>query len=232
MVSVRLFNVVLSRLASAALMWAPLLLWLTWIVPPQDTLRLHALTAGALAVIGAQVLGLYFSLPLARPAPGRYRVLPSSPHRPMLVASVGVASVGWGLWRLLDGPDGVGVAGAFSGGLAFALALRSRADPLWGTWMELAGEVLRVHCPRASDWSVPLTHARAIHIRPQDGSFILLTPWPERDVFIPSARARARYMVTDSQSLLVELARRVPIQESPLLLAALRRRGERDARTS
>ncbi len=216
-------NTVLARLTAALLLWAPGMLWLAHLSPPRGDMRLHAATAAALALIGAQVLSGVFVLPVAEPSPARFRVVPSSPNRPMLVAAVGVSSVGWSLARLLSGIDLNAVVGIVCGALALAVALRSRADPIWGTWLELVGEVLRVHCPRASDWSVPLAQAREIHLRPRDRSFLLLTPWPERDVFVPSGAALSRFVVTDHERLLRELAQLVPVKETPRLLASSRR---------
>lgn len=219
-------HTLLARAGAAALLWAPLLLWLARLSPPLDGLRLHAATATALALLSAQALSALFQVPIAAPGPGRYRVLPSAPHRPMLIAAIGASSLGWGLWRAADGPDLVSVAAMLSGMLSLAIAGRSRLDPLWGTWMELAGDGLRVRCPGATDWSVPLASVRALHVRPRDQSFLVLTPWPERDVFVPTPAARARYRVTDHAELLAALSERAPVVETPVLLSALRQRPE------
>lgn len=220
----------LTRLLAAFLLWAPIVLWLTLWVPPGDGLHLHMLTATLLALILAQALRTLFVVPFAPPGPGRYRVLPTAPHRPLLIASLGTSSLAWGAWRIASsGFDVVSLTALSSGLLALWLAARWTADPLWGTWLELVDEVLRVHCPRAGDWSVPLGQARAVHRRPSDGSFLIETPWPERDVFVPSPSARARYLVTDHQALFERLAAQVPVQETPLLLGVLRRRRDRRA---
>lgn len=218
----------LVRLFAAFLLWAPILLWLTAWVPPRDGLTAHVLTATLLSLIVASALRNLFVVPAAAPGPGRYRVLPTSPHRPLLIASLGTSSAAWGAWRLsVEGADALGLCALSSGAVALWSAARWRADPLWGTWLEVAGEVLRVHCPRAGDWSVPLAQAIAVHHRVVDDSFLLETPWPERDVFVPSPRARARYLVTDHQSLFRALSERVPVRETPLLLSVLRRRRDR-----
>ena len=217
-------QLLLARAGAAALLWAPLLLWLTRLSAPVDGLRLHAATATALALLTAQALSVLFQMPVAVAGPGRYRVLPSAPHRPLLVASIGFSSLAWGLWRLGDGLDLVAVAAMMSGALSVFMATRSRLDPLWGTWMELSGDGLRVRCPSATDWSVPLGQVRALHVRPKDRSFLVLTPWPERDVFVPTPEARARYRVTDHAELLAALAERAPVVETPVLLSALRQR--------
>lgn len=222
--SVLLFNAVVARVAAAALLWAPALLWLTRIWPRSDDLRPHIVTALVLSALGVQILVTLFTIEVAPPARGRYRVVPSSPHRPMLVAAVGLSSATWSLARLLDGPDLLGVTGCVSGAFALSVARRACRDALWETWMEISGEALRVHCPRGSNWSVPLDVQSAIHLRPRDGSFVVVTPWPERDVFVPSAGAHVRYRVTDQQELLAALSRRLPVEPTPRLLPSLRRR--------
>lgn len=214
-----------ARFAAAALLWAPLLLWLVWWVAPVDSLRIHLATATALALLGSAALHNLFALPTAAAAPGRYRVVPAAPHRPMLVAAIGVSSLGWGGWRAVSSEgDALMFSALCSGAVALWVALRRRADPLWGTWMEIHDEVLRVHCPRGGDWAVPLSHARTLHLRQQDGSFLLETPWPERDVFVPSPSARARYAITDHQEFFERLARLVPVRQTQTLLGVLRRR--------
>lgn len=229
--SAELFNAVVARLAASALLWAPTLLWLTRIWPHVGDLRMLALAAVALALLGVQILAGLFRIEVAPPARGRYRVVPSSPHRPMLVAAVGLSSATWSLARLLEGPDLLGFTGCVSGAFALALAGRASKDTLWETWLEISGEALRVHCPRGSNWSVPLDGRSSVHLRPRDGSFVVVTPWPERDVFVPSAGAHARYHVTEQDALLGELAHRLPVEPTPRLLASLRRgaRGRRAA---
>lgn len=214
-----------ARFAAAALLWAPLLLWLVWWSTPVDTLRVHLLTSLVLALIGAGVLRTLFVLPSAPPGKGRYRVVPRAPFRPMLVAAIGVSSLGWAGWRTVVLPlDVMTFTAVASGSVALWVAIRGRADPLWGTWMELVGDVLHVHCPRAEDWTVPLSHARTLHRRTQDGSFLLETPWQERDVFVPSPAARARYAVSNHEELFALLAARIPVEETQTLLGVLYRR--------
>jgi hypothetical protein len=183
-------------------------------------------TAVLLSLLGVQILATLFTIGVAPPAQGRYRVVPSSPHRPMLVAAVGLSSATWSLARLLDGPDLLGVMGCVSGAFALSVAHRATRDTLWETWLEISGEALRVHCPRGSNWSVPLDAQSAIHLRPRDGSFVVVTPWPDRDVFVPSAGAHARYRVTDQEELLRALARRLRVEPTPRLRPSLRRRKE------
>lgn len=223
---VTLFNTVVARLAAAALLWPPALSWLTRIRPHPDDLRASALTALLLAALGTQILATLFTIRVAAPARGHYRVVPSSPHRPMLVAAVGLSTATWSLSRLLDGATPLGVMGCASGAFALSLAHRATRDTLWETWLEISGEALRVHCPRGSNWSVPLDGQSAVHLRPRDGSFVVVTPWPDRDVFVPSAGAHARYRVTDQQELLHALARHLRVEPTPRLLPSLRR-GER-----
>ena len=214
-----------TRMAVMVLLWAPALLWLTAWRPPEEGLGVHFAAATALAVIGAAALRSLFTLPEAADAPGRHRVLPSRPHRPMLVSAAGFALIAWGAWRgMAENPDIVALSAISSGGVALWLSMRWRADPLWGTWIELVDDTLRVHCPRAQDWTIPLSHARAVHLRTRDGSFLLETPWPERDILVPSRRARARYYITGHRDLLGHLTGRVPIRETPVLAAVLRRR--------
>lgn len=227
MTGTALLSLILARGGAAALLWAPMLLWLTWLQAPVDGLRLHAATATALALVTAQALGNLFHLPVAAASPGRFRVLPSAPNRPMLVSAVGLSSLGWGAWRLTQGLDIVAIAAIFSGALSLFMAVRARHDALWGTWMELTADALRVRCPQGEDWSVPLGQVRAVHVRPRDRSFLVLTPWPERDVFVPTPEARARYRVTDHARLLEALAERAPLVDTPILVSALRRRGDR-----
>ena len=213
----------LASLASAALLWAPLLLWLLRLRPPEQGMGLHAATALLLALIAASALRTVCNLPQAAPAPGRYRVVPTAPHRPLLVCSVGISSLAWGVWRAeVLGADLLSLLALSSGGMALWLARRQVSDPIWGTWMELAPEALQVHCPRGEDWSVPLCYARALRRRPRDGSFLLETLWPERDVFVPSPAARARYSVSNHLDLFDRLAASVPVTDTTTFLGVAR----------
>lgn len=221
-----------TRLMAAVLLWAPIFLWLVAWSPPADSLRLHGATATALALISAEILHLRFSLPIAIPSPGRFRVLPASPGRPALTAAVGLSSMGWGAWRAHTLGDGVALLVLAMGGLALWLAGRWRRDPLWGTWLEVADEVLSVHSPAQGVWRVPLGYALVLHRRPQDGSFLLETPWPERDVFAPSPLSHARYHISDHQQLFQRIAAVVPVTETPMLGAVLRRRAARRAKSA
>lgn len=195
-------------------MGAPVLFGLLRVSPPREDLRLHLGTAAVLALALSQILALIFAIPRAEPGPGRFRVLPSSPHRPMLVASIGASSLCWCLLQLVEHPDLLALAGALSGALALWVADRWRRDPLWGTWFEVSNEVLRVHVPGGEGWSVPLSRAIAVHRRARDGSFLLETPWPERNLFVPTPKAHARYVVSDHAALLAELLRVVPLVEA------------------
>lgn len=217
-------NATIAHLAASALLWAPVLLALLGLAPPEGTWRLHAITAGVLAFILARILAILFAVPVAEAAPGRYRVLPASPSRPMLTATIGVTCVAWSLLRVERITELSALLGCFCGGVSLAMALRLRADPIWGTWMEIGGDVLRVHASEERGFSVPLGQAREIRLRPSDRSFVLVTPWEDRDLFVPSARSRSRFRVSDHERLFSELARRVPVHETAELLPARRRR--------
>jgi len=214
----------LARVGAAMILWGPLLLWMTVLVPAgPDTgglpLRLHAGVALLLALIGAQIVRQLFTLPVAAGGPGRFRVVPARPGRPFLMATAGVACGFFGLWSLWTGSSDLVALGALpSGLLSIWLARQVCTDPVWGTWLEISGDALRVHCPRAEDWSVPLSRIVQVRLRPSDRSYLVRTPWPERDVFVPSSAARARYAISNHEALLGLLAERAPVEETPDLI--------------
>lgn len=215
----------LARITAAVVVWGPIVLGLTALAPvaSKGSAWPHVLAGTALAFIVSHALSVIFLLPVASDAPGRHRVVPSAPHRPMLVTAVGLGAMGWGVWALarsggsLADIDFVALAALPAGALACWIGLHWARDALWGTWLEVSGDALRVHCPRAEGWSVPLGRIITLHVRPRDQSFVVEAPQPERDVFVPTRHSGARFYVTGAADLFARLAERAPIRETPLL---------------
>ncbi len=216
-----------AGIGAAALLWPPLLLWLTTLSPigADGEQALHLGAATALALIAARVLAILFRIPIAPPAPGRHRVLPRRPQVPLLLAAAGTACVLWSLWAAQRGALDWGSLAALPTGLfATLFARRTQADPLWGSWMALEGDALRLSTPHGEGSALPISAIVRLHLRPRDRSFYVESSRPERDVFVPTEAAGARYSVSGAEALFQALSERVPVQETELLLQVADRR--------
>ena len=210
-----------ARALALVLLWAPTLLWLTVAVPIGDELpAAHVVTASALAFVLERILHLRFTLGAATAADGRFRVLPRRPQGAQLRAAVALAVLGFSGWRAARFGAGWQEWLALpAAGLIFWGAGRLRADPIWGTWFELDQGLLHVKGTRKS-YAVPIGQVLRLRYRPRDGSFLVQTPWPERDALVLSRSARGRYLVEGAEQLFAALAEHCDVEEASGLAGA------------
>lgn len=213
-----------ARALAFVLLWAPTLLWLTVSVPVEGGLPLlHLVTASALAFVLERILHVRYALRTAPAADGRYRVLPRNPQGAQLRAAMASAVLGYAAWRALRfGASWLEWLALPAAGLIFWGAGRMRADPIWGSWLEVRDGILHVHGMHRS-YTVPVGQVLRLRYRERDGSFLVQTPWPDRDTLVLSAAARGRYLVEGASELFGQLAEHCEVEEARGLVSAGRR---------
>ncbi len=214
-----------ARVLVLVVLWAPLALWLMVIEPVEGSLPTsHALAASALVVVGERLLQLRYELGAALPAQDRFRVVPRHPRSAQVSASVALSLVAFATWRstTLD-PQWTEWAAGPAGVVLLWMAERRRRDPIWGTWLELERGLLRVGSP-AGSYEVATGQIRSLRYRERDGSFLVTTPWPERDMLVLTARARRRYVVERAAELFAALAEQCPAEPARGLVPSVARR--------
>ncbi|MCB9758717.1 MAG: hypothetical protein H6739_02660 [Alphaproteobacteria bacterium] len=200
----------LPRLLVPFVLWAPILLALTALVPlAAGRPALHLVTATALAVVLGRVLELLLWVPVAPFAEGRYRIVPRYPAAALLFGAMGAALVLYGFWAAGEEQIGAAVFAGILGLITLRSALRYRRMALWEGFMVLGDDALEVHTPRES-YRVPLFGARLFKRR-ADGSVLLTAPNRELDTVILSRSARGRYWVDNAEELVAALGERLPI---------------------